>query len=196
MKRSQSTILPVLALSLACTPIWSLAQQPATAQRNDARQAGQCHGSGAQDAFAGERELSIPNFDADSPACVVKIADGTPACTADGCTIPMPNRPASASIQLRFSCLPKSAPTGFDNPAPEVKVSSIRARNSQGHLSLMDDLQSPPAERMRELNFCLYGKHGKHNNFCGYAKVWRSRPGLKTDANAAIQKFIQELELN
>lgn len=60
-------------------------------------------------------ELTIPNFDPDSPACVIKFEGASPA-----------------SLRLNLSCLPKSAPTGFENPAPEVKVQSIRGKNAKG----------------------------------------------------------------
>ncbi|NVD70676.1 hypothetical protein HUX88_08890 [Duganella sp. BJB1802] len=111
-------------------------------------------------------ELTIPNFDPDSPACVIKFEGASPE-----------------SLRLNFSCLPKSAPTGFENPAPEVKVQSIRAKNAKGHMSLIDAVQSPLADRTRELNFCLYGKQ---NNFCGNAKV---------DGTSTIKAWIQRIEL-
>ena len=55
-----------------------------------------------------------------------------------------------------------------------------------------DDVQSPADERLRELNFCLYGKL---NNFCGNAKVLRLKNGSKADASAAVKAFIQGIEL-
>jgi hypothetical protein len=136
-------------------------------------------------------EITVPNFDADSPACVVKVPTLNPECTAEGGTLPAPVGATLESIKLNFSCLPTSAPTGFENPAPEVKVQSIRSKNAKGHLSLIDDIQSPD-ERLRELNFCLYGKR---NNFCGNAKVLRLKDGAKADASAAVKAFIQGIEL-
>lgn len=120
-------------------------------------------------------ELTIPNFDPDSPACVIKFEGASPA-----------------SLRLNLSCLPKSAPTGFENPAPEVKIQSIRGKNAKGHMSLIDDVQSPLADRARELNFCLYGKR---NNFCGSAKVLRLKDGGKPDGISAIKAWIQRIEL-
>lgn len=127
---------------------------------------------GPQVAATAPQELTIPNFDADSPDCIVKLPEVVPACTVESCTIPAPKDMPTGPLRINFSCLPKSAPTGFENPAPDVKVQSMRSRNARGHLSLIDDMQSGPAERMRELNFCLYGKL---NNFCGNAKVRRLR---------------------
>lgn len=137
-------------------------------------------------------EITVPNFDADSPACVVKVPTLNPQCTAEGGTLPAPAGATIESIKLNFSCLPTSAPTGFENPAPEVKVQSIRSKNAKGHLSLIDDIQSPADERLRELNFCLYGKL---NNFCGNAKVLRLKDGAKADASAAVKAFVQGIEL-
>ncbi|GJI96899.1 hypothetical protein RugamoR57_36170 [Duganella caerulea] len=115
-------------------------------------------------------ERTIPNFDPDSPACVIKFEGASPE-----------------SLRLNLSCLPKSAPTGFENPAPEVKVQSIRGKNAKGHMSLIDEVPSPHADRTRELNFCLYGKQ---NNFCGSAKVLRQKDGTST-----ITNWIQRIEL-
>lgn len=138
------------------------------------------------------QELTIPNFDADSPACVVKLPDALTQCTAEGCKLPLPKGSTLESLQLNFSCLPKSAPTGFENPAPEAKVQSVRAKNAKGHVSLIDDVQSAPTERLRELNFCLYGQL---NNFCGNAKVLRLKDGAKLDATSTVKAFIQGMEL-
>ena len=145
-----------------------------------------------QAAQSAMHEITVPNFDADSIACVVKVPTLNPQCTAEGCTLPAPAGATLESIKLNFSCLPTSAPTGFENPAPEVKVQSIRSKNAKGHLSLIDDIQSPADERLRELNFCLYGKL---NNFCGNAKVLRLKDGSKADASAAVKAFIQGIEL-
>lgn len=138
------------------------------------------------------RELTIPNFDADSPDCIVKLPDVDPACTVESCTISAPKGATTGPMRINFSCLPKSAPTGFENPAPDVKVQSFRSKNAKGHLSLIDDVQSGSAERMRELNFCLYGKL---KNFCGNAKVQRLSGGAKTDGSSEIKAFIQRIEL-
>jgi len=121
-------------------------------------------------------ELTIPNFDPDSPACVIKFKGGA----------------SPESLRLNLSCLPKSAPTGLENPAPEVKVQSIHGKNAKGHMSLIDDAQSPHADRTRELNFCLYGKQ---NNFCGSAKVLRLKDGAKVDDTSTIKDWIQRIEL-
>jgi len=121
-------------------------------------------------------ELTIPNFDPDSPACVIKFNGGA----------------SPESLRLNLSCLPKSAPTGFENPAPGVKVQSIRGKNANGHISLIDDVHSPLADRTRELNFCLYSKQ---NNFCGSAKVLRLKDGAKADGTSTIKDWIQRIEL-
>lgn len=143
-------------------------------------------------AQAAMNELLVLSLDTDGHACAVKVPVLNPQCTADGCILPAPGGATLDSIKLNFSCLPTSAPTGFENPAREVKVQSIRAKNAKGHLSLIDDVQSPADERFRELNFCLYGKL---NNFCGNAKVLRLKDGSKADASPAIKTFIQGIEL-
>jgi hypothetical protein len=142
--------------------------------------------------FAAPQELTIPNFDSDSPSCRVKLPETPAQCTPDGCAMPVPKSSTLESLQLNFSCLPKSAPTGFENPAGYVKVQPLRGKNARGHLSLIDDIESPPAERTRELNFCLYGKQ---NNFCGNAKTLRLKDGAKGDATAVIKAYIQGIEL-
>jgi len=137
-------------------------------------------------------ELTIPNFDSQSPACQVKLPETPGQCGVEGCVLPAPKHSTLGSIRLNFSCLPKSAPTGFENPAEYVKVQSVHGKNAAGHLSLIDDIQPPPAERTRELSFCLYGKE---NNFCGAATALRLKDGPKADATAAIKSFIHGIEL-
>ncbi len=145
--------------------------------------------AGAQ---AASPELTIPNFESQSPACQVKLPETPGQCTAEGCVLPSPKYSTLRSIQLNFSCLPKSAPTGFENPADDVKVQSVFGKNAAGHLSLIDDIQPPPGEQTRQLGFCLYGKE---NNFCGDATVLRLKDGPKGDATAAIKAFIHGIEL-
>lgn len=147
---------------------------------------------GLQTGMTSSQELTIPNFDADIPACIVKLPHTPTQCTADSCKLPLPIGSTLHALQLNFSCLPKSASTGFENPAPEAKVQSIRAKNANGHVSLIDDVQSAPAERLRELNFCLYWKL---NNFCGNAKVLRLKDGAKLDGTNTVKAFIQGMEL-
>lgn len=146
----------------------------------------------AAPAFSASRELTVPNFDAESPACVVRVPANEPACTPEGCAIPPPKGSTLASIQLNFSCLPKAAPTGFEKPVEGAKVQSIRAGKVAGDLSLIDDIQAPFSERLRELNFCLYGKI---NNFCGNAKVMRLKDGARADASRTIKALIRGIEL-
>jgi hypothetical protein len=145
----------------------------------------------AQGASPPTHELTVPNFDDASPACVVRIPVVNPQCTPEGCTLPVPAG-ALDSIKLDFSCLPTKAPTGFENPAPYVKVQTLRAKNSEGNLSLSDNLSAPPKERFRELGFCLYGKF---NNFCGYTRVMSSDYRTKVKATRLVKEFLQGIEL-
>jgi hypothetical protein len=138
-------------------------------------------------ALAASQEISVPNFDRDSAACVVGVPDSQ-QCTAEGCNLLISK---SQSAQVSFSCLPKSAPTGFENPAPEVKVQSLRAQNARAHLSVLDDLQAPPADRMREFNFCVYGKQ---NNLCGNLTMRRADDARNT-AIKPLKSLVQSLEI-
>ena len=137
-------------------------------------------------------ELTVPNIDADSPACVVKVPAVSPRCTPEGCTFSAHEGAALASIKLDFSCLPKSAPTGFEKPAPEVKVKSLRSKNAQGHFLLTDAPSAPPNERFRELGFCLYGKL---NNFCGYGRLMSLEYRTKVKVTRTVKTFVQGIEL-
>lgn len=136
--------------------------------------------------------VTVPNFDADSPACVVKLPETKGSCTAKGCSMPLPARSTLKSIQLKFSCIPSWMPNGFDKSPDYAKVLSLRARNANGNLSLIDDIDGEPADRMRSLRFCLYSKE---TSFCGSAKVLRLKDGAEGDATAAIKRFIEGIEL-
>lgn len=146
----------------------------------------------AQVAPMPSHELTVPNFDDASPACVVKVPDVNSQCTPEGCTLPAPVGSTLDSIKLDFSCVPSSAPTGFENPAPDVKVQSLRSKNASGDISLTDDVYSPPNERFRHLYFCLYGKL---NTFCGFAKVMRLEDRTKVDGTRTVKAFLQGIEL-
>lgn len=143
-------------------------------------------------ALAEPQELTIPSFDSHSPACQVRLPETPVPCGVEGCVLPAPKHSTLGSIQLNMSCLPKFAPTGFENPADYVKVQSVDGKNATGHLSLVDDFQPPAAERTRELSFCLYGNE---NNFCGSTTALRLKDGPKGDATAAIKSFINGIEL-
>lgn len=137
-----------------------------------------------------KRELTIPNMDSDSPSCLVKVPASAP-CTPEGCTLPRPEESSRSHIKLEFTCGPISAPTGFENPAPEVKVQSFRVNNTWVHLSLVDGVFDPPEEPFRELNFCMYGPA---NHFCGFAKVRQLAHRPKVDEATTVKDFIREIE--
>lgn len=137
------------------------------------------------------QEVTVPNFDRRSPACVVKVPALNPPCTPGGCTLPAPVGSTLGSIKLDFSCLPNSAPTGFENPAPEVKVQTLRVKNARVHLSLSDGVFEPTNEQSRYLTFCLYGKS---NNFCGIARVMSLDHRTKVDGTPTVKAFLQGIE--
>ena len=96
------------------------------------------------------------------------------------------------AVEVRLSCLPSSAPTGFENPAPGVKVTAIAAQNAKGLVSLIDELETGAAPPTSTLTFCLFGGA---INLCGNATVARARRRAKLDDVAAVQRFIRTLEL-
>jgi len=108
--------------------------------------------------------VAVPNFDEDGPPCIVKLPVTAYVCSAKGCSVPTKKGSTLETIELDFSCLPKRSPTGFDRPADNAKVLSLHARNSSGHISLIEDVEGEPETRMRYLDFCLYGIK---TNFCG-----------------------------
>jgi hypothetical protein len=142
-------------------------------------------------AHAASRSLSIPNFDADSPACSVSVNAELYRCTAAACTVPVSKSPGERGIAVRLTCLPSSAPTGFENPAPGVKVTAIAAQNAKGLVSLIDELRIGAAPPTSTLTFCLFGGA---INLCSIATLARVR-GAKLDDVDAVQRFIRTLEL-
>lgn len=123
-----------------------------------------CPGAHAEHAVA----LVIPNFEAKGPACHIKVDVKVGKCADQSCTFPAANGASGASPELRFTCFPASAPTGFENPAPYAKIKSIQTKSAKGAVSIIDDITTPAAVRKQELNFCLYGAK---SNLCGSAKV-------------------------
>jgi hypothetical protein len=143
-------------------------------------------------AHAASQPLNIANFDADSPACAVSVNAELYRCTAAACTVPMSKSPGVRAVGVRLTCLPSSAPTGFENPAPGVKMTAIAAQNAKGLVSLIDELETGGAPPTSTLTFCLFGGA---INLCGNATVARARRGAKLDDVAAVQRFIRTLEL-
>ena len=142
-------------------------------------------------ASSASRELTIKNFDAQGPACVVRVADETP-CASESCLVALPARSRFQPVQLHFVCLPMSAPTGFENPPPEVEWHGIRAKNAQGHLSLTEFVEPPYARQTRQLDFCLWGQS---NVLCGNAMTMKATTRLGAEQQRAIKKFINAIEL-
>jgi len=143
-------------------------------------------------AHAASQPLNIPNFDADSPACAVAVNAELYRCTAAACTVPMSKSPGARAVEVRLTCLPSSAPTGFENPAPGVKVTAIAAQNAKGQVSLIDELETGAAPPTSTLTFCLFGGA---INLCGNVTVARARRGAKLDDVEAVQRFIRTLGL-
>lgn len=145
-------------------------------------------------AFSSPEDFNIPNSDSDSSPCYVKIPVTAPwkQCTAAGCEMAAPAGSTLKSIHLSFSCLPTSAPTGFENPPEYAQVKAIRSVNAKGLVSFIDGIDEPADERIRELNFCLYGKG---HNFCGAAQTLRLKDGLKADSSPAVMHLIRSMEL-
>ena len=125
-------------------------------------------------------ELVIPNFEASNPACHVRVAVKDEKCADQSCTFTPVKGVQGVPTELRFICFPMSAATGFENPPPYAKITAIRAKSSKGAVSVIDDINTPPASRVQELNFCL---HGTKNNLCGNATAskihGRESPVLK-----------------
>ena len=137
-------------------------------------------------------EMTVPNFDDEGPACVFKVPSDSSHCTAKACLLAPPAKSTLESLEVDFSCIPKSAPTGFENPPSYIKVQYLVTKNARGHLSVADDMHISPPERYRHLSFCLYGKF---NNVCGYAKVMRLGDRSKGDGTRTVKAFIEGIEL-
>lgn len=150
-----------------------------------------CAGAAPVPESSAMQEVTVPNVQPGEAACVVKLPQAKLACSANGCSMPPPPKSTLKSIELTFSCITKSSPTEFDKPVEDMKVLSLRARNVQGNLGLIDEIDGAPEELMRELSFCLYGKTA---NFCGAAKILRLKDGAKADPTKKIKAFIEAIE--
>jgi hypothetical protein len=140
-------------------------------------------------ALSATQVLTITNVDPHSPACVIMVVQGMTQCTADECVIPFSNGRAVQPVQLKLSCIPTSAPTGFENPPYYAQLYSVAAKNAKGHLSVIDDSPQLNSAQMRELNFCLWGNS---NILCGFAKISSKDP--RSAQREAVQTFIRGIE--
>lgn len=138
------------------------------------------------------QEMTISNLDAESSDCRVQFPQHEGKCTSEGCELPAPFGSTFKSILLHFSCIPDTAPNGFENAPDDANVRSVNARNVPGVVRLIDDSPIDVTHRVRELAFCLYGKGV---NFCGGAVTWRLDDGKKADASESVINFIKEIRL-
>jgi hypothetical protein len=132
------------------------------------------------------QEISLKNFDQDFPPCLVQFPVGLMTCATENCEISAHARPSIKSAKLTLSCIPYSAPTGFENPPPEAKIFNFHTLNSKGNISIINEVADEvTSDPMRELYFCIYKGTA---NLCGFVKA----PILK-DANPAdgIKDFIE-----
>lgn len=136
--------------------------------------------------------VTVPNFDKHGPPCIVKIPASRAQCTDEGCYLPLPKKSTMPSLQLQFSCVPRSSRTEFDRPPPDAKVQAIRTPAAKGLFMLLNDFQSEPEDPKRLLTFCLWGRQ---NLFCGDAHVRRLSDGVKADGTATVKSFIEGVEL-
>lgn len=136
--------------------------------------------------------LTIANAYPGEPPCHVMVPEIAAQCTADGCSLPVPPSSTLKSILISLGCAPASAPTGFENPSPEVKIHSFRSKNAKGYFSEIDSMTDSSNDRTRDLNFCLYGQK---NNFCGTATVFRLKDGAKGNGASIVKSFIKDIEI-
>jgi hypothetical protein len=142
-------------------------------------------------ARAATQDLVMPNVASTDPACGVQLPTSY-QCTADRCAVPYSQPGRSGDIAVTLVCLPTSAPTGFERPAPEVRVVSIQAQNARGHLAIFEESAAIPAEQENTLMFCLWGKA---TILCGNAKVSKTNAASRAQVRA-IKTFIRRLSLH
>jgi hypothetical protein len=137
-------------------------------------------------------ELVVTNYDENSPAYHARFPVGLVRCAGDSCEMPTPATSSLKSARLSFSCIPLSAPTGFENALPDATVYSVQTPNVKGHVSLIDELPGELGGRMRELYFCLYGEAA---TLCGFAKTLFLKDGESADASIGIMRFLKTIVL-
>jgi hypothetical protein len=89
-------------------------------------------------------ELIVANFDESSAACHARFPVGSVRCADDSCEMPTPATSSLKGVRLSFSCIPLSAPTGFENARPDATVYSVQTPNVKGHVSLIDEPLGEP----------------------------------------------------
>jgi hypothetical protein len=143
-------------------------------------------------AHCAPKQLKIPNFSSQGPACALTFIDNIYRCTANGCDIPTSKSKGAEVIHLSFSCLPKTSPTGFENPPDYVKVEFIQSKNTKGEISFTEDIETPSSKRAIDLNFCLYGKS---NNLCGFSRLLKPETHVRSTSGDTIKSFLKGIEL-
>lgn len=134
----------------------------------------------------------IPNFSSNKPSCIVIIPGMQYQCTAEGCSIPVSKPHEKEYVQISFSCLPQTSPTGFENPSDDVKVQSIQSKHTNGKISFAENIDTPVSKRAVDVNFCHYGKS---NNLCGFARLFKVKAHANLLGSDAIKDFLNRIEI-
>ncbi|MFL6676564.1 MAG: hypothetical protein ACJ8LG_25145 [Massilia sp.] len=138
------------------------------------------------------QEIVVANVWSDEPACHVSFPVRVQKCTSKGCEFAAPKTSSLTTVWLNFSCLPASAPTGFENQQEGEEVFPVQGPNARGSVSLMDNPVPEDNEPVRELSFCLFGER---TNFCGWAKTYVLKDGKKGDVSGEIVQFVKSIIL-
>jgi hypothetical protein len=137
-------------------------------------------------------EIVVANFDESSPPCEARFPVGSVKCAEGNCEIPKPATSSLNTVRLSLSCIPLSAPTGFENAPRGARVYSINTPNVKGQVSLINEVPGEPGSRMRELYFCLYGEAAR---LCGFAKTLLLHDGESAHASIEITRFLKTIVL-
>jgi hypothetical protein len=81
---------------------------------------------------------------------------------------------------------------GKTQPGHRHEDVPIKSVNGKRHLSLSDDMAWSAGAPMQEVSFCV---SGEPSNFCGNAKIARTRRGATSSDIETIKRFVQQIAL-
>lgn len=144
--------------------------------------------AGHHGVHASTQQIQVASTGGWGASCDV-VLDAAYRCTGETCLIPL-SRSRADDIELHLSCLSSAAPTGFENPPPEVRVESVRAGNVRGFMSISKSVAVTGTTQSMDVAFCVFGD-GK--NFCGSGGAIRKEKG--TNVSRVVKKFLRSVKL-
>lgn len=136
--------------------------------------------------------MSVPNVREAQPACSVTVHLAGEQCADASCILKPIKGSKQAPPRIAFSCIPLLDQSGFENPSPEMKLTTVKYQSGTGDFGIIDAAYIEGEKPAQDILFCLTGTV---NYLCGNARVDKVK-GRQSPEVTRIQRLIERIEFN